>query len=507
MDPTDRDPDPANGDDRAEDTRLVEAVRAGDPEAYGQLYDRWYDRVFALARRITRDDDAAADVVQDTFLSAWTRLDGLRDADAFGGWLLRIARNRALDGTRTGGREQLEAVDVVSDRADDAGDRLASLDDPEAMAADGELRTLVAEAAEALGERDATALDLHLRYGLEPAEIGEVLDLNRNAANQLLHRVRDRLGTAVGSRVLWADGRPACADLRRELARRGCEEFDGQAVKVTDRHASDCAECTERRHTRLDPSVLFRSVPFVVAPVGFKAKAAAALAAEGVPMGGSEFAARDPGSGDDGDPSAEGGTRARRVRKVVTALAAAAVVAIVALVVGSASLDDDPVLRSEARSTVGSGVEASTSTSNAPSTTRPTTSAPTTTVAPSVAPEATDPVPPAPPEVVDPVPPPPPPPPPPAPPSGSVAVSPAAAPSVYTMSAAPTVSWSSSGATSVTVSGPGLSSSTASGTQAVCPGTLGTGSVCQASPGTYTYTLTLTNVGGTETRTATLTIS
>src|SRR5712691_4910175 len=90
----DHDPDgPRRG---TSDAPLVERVRAGDQNAFGELYDRWFDRVLDLAYRILWDEHAAADVAQDAFLSAWRNLSSLEDAGAFGGWLLRIARNGAL---------------------------------------------------------------------------------------------------------------------------------------------------------------------------------------------------------------------------------------------------------------------------------------------------------------------------------------------------------------------------------------------------------------------------
>src|SRR5204863_3469664 len=72
------------------------AARRGDQGAFGRLYDR-YARVvhgLLLARVPEADVD---DLVQDVFLIAWNRLDGLRDPAAFGGWLTMIARNRAND--------------------------------------------------------------------------------------------------------------------------------------------------------------------------------------------------------------------------------------------------------------------------------------------------------------------------------------------------------------------------------------------------------------------------
>lgn len=80
----------------ADDARLVQDARRGDAGAFGRLYDR-YARVIhgVLMARVPHGD--VEDLLQDVFLAAWHRLDGLRDPAAFGGWLARIARNRATD--------------------------------------------------------------------------------------------------------------------------------------------------------------------------------------------------------------------------------------------------------------------------------------------------------------------------------------------------------------------------------------------------------------------------
>ena len=74
----------------------MRAARGGDERAFSRLYDR-YARVVhgLLLARVARDD--VDDLVQDVFLTAWRRLDGLRDPAAFGGWIAMIARNRATD--------------------------------------------------------------------------------------------------------------------------------------------------------------------------------------------------------------------------------------------------------------------------------------------------------------------------------------------------------------------------------------------------------------------------
>jgi RNA polymerase sigma-70 factor (ECF subfamily) len=111
-----------------EDADLVRLARSGDEAAFGDLYRR-YARVvhgLLLARIPFAEVD---DLVQDVFLSAWKRLDSLRDPAAFGGWLAMIARNRATDFYRRAPDEvelpdTLEAHDATAERME----ALAALD-------------------------------------------------------------------------------------------------------------------------------------------------------------------------------------------------------------------------------------------------------------------------------------------------------------------------------------------------------------------------------------------
>ena len=284
------DTEPAEPERRgAEDARLVAALRAGDPDAFGRLYDKWFDRVHDLAFRILYDQEAAADVAQDAFVAAWRGIDTLDDDHAFGGWLLRIGRNGALNRKRKEQRSrpvdetQLAMIERAQTRPEDL---LGTIDDPAQVAANASVAALLWDAADALGERDRDVLDLQLRHGLTPNEVAEVVGLNRNAANQLVHRVRQRLGTAVGARTLWRDGTPSCAALRAELVAAEADEFDADAVRVIDRHANVCAECEGRRKQRLSPAAMFAALPILSLPA-LKAKVAAALMAQGAPMQGS----------------------------------------------------------------------------------------------------------------------------------------------------------------------------------------------------------------------------
>lgn len=278
--------------DARNDQQLVEAVRGGDPAAYAELFDRYADRCFDVARRIVHDDGRAADVVQEVFTVAWQQLAALRDPAAFGGWVLRSSRNKALNVLRDEGRQ------VATDGSDDA---LRDLEAPDSVEADIEAldhRDLVWAASAALGERDASVLDLHLRHHLSVPEIAEELGVTTNNAHQLLHRMKQRLGSGIRAYVLVRGGDASCSGLRASLASAGVTRFGPEAVKVIGTHVRDCEDCEGRQAAVLAPEAMFAAVPLLVMAPALRAHAASALDAVGSAGGGggTGAAAGDAGS-------------------------------------------------------------------------------------------------------------------------------------------------------------------------------------------------------------------
>ncbi len=291
-----------------EDAELVIAARSGEHDAFGLLVERWFDRCWEVAWRILHDRDLAADVAQDTLLTAWQQLDRLQQPASFGGWVLRITRNRALDrlarerrAVPTAEHEHLEPPVSGNDPTG-----------PEAAFARAQERDLVWAAAAALGERDASLLDLHLRHGLEPAELAVELGIAANAAHQALFRLRRRLGQAVRAWLLWRDDAPTCVVLRAELAAAGHTTFGAATVRTVRRHVTTCETCAEEHDRVAAPAALFSIVPLVAAPALLRARALVSLASAGVPVAAgadAEVAAdvttpADGGSGGGGDSTA-----------------------------------------------------------------------------------------------------------------------------------------------------------------------------------------------------------
>jgi RNA polymerase sigma-70 factor (ECF subfamily) len=149
----------------SEDAELVRNARRGDESAFGHLYER-YARVVhgLLLARVPRAD--VDDLVQDVFLAAWNRLDGLRDPAAFGGWLAMIARNRAVDFHRRA-PESVELPDTLQahDATAEYAEALAALDVVRSLP-EAYRETLVLRLVEGL-----TGPEIARRTGLTPASV------------------------------------------------------------------------------------------------------------------------------------------------------------------------------------------------------------------------------------------------------------------------------------------------------------------------------------------------
>src|ERR1700704_991538 len=88
-------------DDTRGDIALIDRIVARDPGAVGELYDRHSRLLYGLILRILHDRSEADDVLQDVFVLVWTRAETYNAAlGAPVAWLVRLARNRAIDRLR-----------------------------------------------------------------------------------------------------------------------------------------------------------------------------------------------------------------------------------------------------------------------------------------------------------------------------------------------------------------------------------------------------------------------
>jgi len=151
----------------AADVALIRRVVARDEQAVGELYDRHNRLLFGLILRILRDRSEAEEVLQEVFLQVWNRAEtynvGLGSPV---GWLVRIARNRAIDRLRANA-VRLRAIDAAPAPEDAAS--------PEASAALGEQQRAVARALATLPIDQRTLIEQAYFLGLTQSELAERL--------------------------------------------------------------------------------------------------------------------------------------------------------------------------------------------------------------------------------------------------------------------------------------------------------------------------------------------
>jgi RNA polymerase sigma-70 factor (ECF subfamily) len=88
--------------DGKDEADLIRRLQARDPNAMADLYDRFGRLTYALIFRVVRNAAAAEDLVQETFLRVWNRVQAFdREKGALGPWILAVARNRAIDYLRS----------------------------------------------------------------------------------------------------------------------------------------------------------------------------------------------------------------------------------------------------------------------------------------------------------------------------------------------------------------------------------------------------------------------
>jgi RNA polymerase sigma-70 factor (ECF subfamily) len=165
----------------SDDVGLVEHARTGDRRAFGALYDRFAPMVHGvLLARVPRAD--VDDLVQDVFVLAMRRLDGLRDPAAFGPWLAAIARNCARDHYRRQRNTDPLTTDVAGPAPQHA----------EALA--------VLNAIRALPEAYRETLVLRLVEGMTGPEIAARTGLTHGSVRVNLHRGMHLLRDALEGR-------------------------------------------------------------------------------------------------------------------------------------------------------------------------------------------------------------------------------------------------------------------------------------------------------------------
>jgi RNA polymerase sigma-70 factor (ECF subfamily) len=186
----------AAGDDAA----LASRAAQGDQDAFARIMRRYNQRLYRLAVSVMGDASEAEDVLQESYVRAFYAFATYTGAGSLGAWLARIVRNEAIDRVRSrDSRRSHVAIEAdlggqsEEDETNVAPDPLQSLADPQALAANAELRGLLERAIQRLPEQFRTAFVLREVEGLSVEETAEYLGIPSATVKTRDHRARNLL--------------------------------------------------------------------------------------------------------------------------------------------------------------------------------------------------------------------------------------------------------------------------------------------------------------------------
>lgn len=175
------------------DAGLLEAAAAGSHAAFGEIVSRHFQPVYRLVWRMTNGAADAEDVAQDAFVKLWKNPSQLRDGVALRGWLMRVASNAVIDGSR---KPRSGALEDVPELPDPQARPDAPLDRAQAA-------TLVDAMIARLPDRQRQALSLVYFEGLSNIDAAAVMEVSVDALESLLSRARRSLKEGLSEE--WRD--------------------------------------------------------------------------------------------------------------------------------------------------------------------------------------------------------------------------------------------------------------------------------------------------------------
>ncbi|MBR4851993.1 MAG: sigma-70 family RNA polymerase sigma factor, partial [Clostridia bacterium] len=169
------------------DEELVMLTLAGEQSAYEALVARYEKRVISTAESVTHSRSMAEDAAQDAFVTAWMKLNMLREPSKYGAWVCRIAGNCAKN---TVSRfKSYMSLDMLEDMVTD--ERQSG--DPEMAFISEEEKRLLQDSVSELPSKVKEIITLHYYGGLSVADIASRLGISEGTVKWQLHDGRKRI--------------------------------------------------------------------------------------------------------------------------------------------------------------------------------------------------------------------------------------------------------------------------------------------------------------------------
>ncbi len=165
---------------------LIDGCKSGDQKAQFQIYKLYYKAMFNTSLRIVNDTMEAEDVMQESFLSAFEKIDTYSGTVSFGAWLKKIVINRSLDALNKR-KAIFEDIDTHTGIKDSSNEDIAQKEELDVRVEE------VKDAINKLPDGYRIILSLYLLEGYDHDEIAEILSINSSTSRSQLSRAKQKL--------------------------------------------------------------------------------------------------------------------------------------------------------------------------------------------------------------------------------------------------------------------------------------------------------------------------
>ena len=170
---------------------LIDGCKEGNPKAQFQLYKLYYKTMYSVSMRIINDEMEAEDVMQESFLSAFRRIDSYKGEVSFGAWLKKIVVNRSLDHLK---KRKVKFEEVT--------EKTAQIPDGQIEIKEVDVE-LIKKAIQQLPDGYRVVLSLYLIEGYDHEEISQALGISNSASRTQLLRAKNKLREQLKNKELF----------------------------------------------------------------------------------------------------------------------------------------------------------------------------------------------------------------------------------------------------------------------------------------------------------------
>lgn len=165
---------------------LINGCKNGDQKAQFQIYKLYFKAMYNTSLRIVKNTMEAEDIMQESFLSAFEKIDTYSGTVSFGAWLKKIVINRSLD-VLNRRKAIFEDIDNHTGIKDEDGEDLIQMEEIDIKV------EAVKNAIEKLPDGYRIILSLYLLEGYDHDEIGEILSISSSTSRSQLSRAKQKL--------------------------------------------------------------------------------------------------------------------------------------------------------------------------------------------------------------------------------------------------------------------------------------------------------------------------